>query len=133
MNPTTDIYAPRRAQERIRLAREAQESSEARRVRHGRFSGPFYAEVEEVLHAAGCVEVRCSYGGRPGIVRVDAEGMAHPVKRPRILRDDEVCEILQLAERVLRETRLYRAEVAWNRDPPVLYVATIPVQVGFGL
>lgn len=153
MNPSGDIYAHRRAQERERRVREAKESSEARRARRGRFSGPFYAEVEEVLHAAGCVEVRCSItthsrgvgdNGRswlryyPGIVTVRAEGFSVALNAGRLsppppLRDDQVCEILQQAERILRDTHLYRAEVAWNREPPVLYVATIPAMVGFGL
>jgi hypothetical protein len=81
--------------------------------------------VEDVLHAAGIVEVRM---GRRAPLSVHPEGIFG-----RALRDDEMCEIVQQAEQVLKATYAYRTHVTWDTDPPVLYMAAVPAMVGLGL
>lgn len=117
-----EAEAARLDAERWRIQQAASDAFDAYHSRRGKKKLPFRVEVEMVLHAHGAVEVAAYRDG------VYARGVFG-----RSLRDDEVCEILQQAERILRDTRLYRAEVAWNREPPVLYVAAIPAMVGFGL
>ena len=127
------IFAHKTGQQRAAMVEAArgavQQRAERQEASKGRRLPPevLYAVVEDVLHAAGCVEVRCMYK-RPGVVQVRAEGMLG-----RCLRDDEVCEVVQRAEGVLQATGEYRTHVTWDSEPPVLYVATVPLYVGLDL
>jgi hypothetical protein len=66
------------------------------------------------------------------------EGLSFPVSStrlsaPRSLRDDEVCEILTAADKALQAAGEWRTHVRWDAEPPVLYVAKMPVMVSLGL
>lgn len=130
-----DVYAHRREEQRAMLVRAAREAAQARADTRKKFTGPFYAEVEQVLHAAGCVEVRCLFYRR-GIVQVRAEGLSFPVSSTRlsasrILNADEAREIIRSAEEALKQpVGMWRTRVDWEKSPPVLYVAKVPVMMG---
>jgi hypothetical protein len=136
------IFAVRMDEHRAALVEAARQAmadqKEQQQTSRGRWTDnrPFYAKLEAVLHAAGCVEVRCMYK-LPGVVQVRAEGMLLSLgtrnATPLPLRDDQVCEIVQQAERVLKAAGGFRTHVAWDRDPPVLYVGRVPTLIGFGL
>ncbi len=116
--------------ERERIREAARERIDARKEQEGMRRGksapyPLRTQVEDVLHAAGVVEIRL---GMAVPLPVYADGTLG-----RALRDDQVCEIVQQAERVLKAAGGFRTHVAWDRDPPVLYVGRVPVLIGFGL
>lgn len=95
------------------------------RADDGRF---FWEEIRDVLWEAGVVETHAGFK-RPGIVSVRPERIPlAPVWLPQErLRPDRECEVLEEAQRVLTAAG-YRAEIAWDHDPPRLFCTTRPVE-----
>lgn len=104
------------------LARREEAAARRYRGRHGHGSAYFWEEVRDVLWADGMTKTHVGLAAR-GIVAVRADTLLVGEE----MRDDQVCEILEAAQRVLSGAG-YRAEVAWNRDPPRLYCAVRPVE-----
>ena len=105
------------------LVDAAKQRRAAAAQRRSKAHGPFYAEVEDVLHAAGCVEVQClPCRGVPGVVDVRPSGFDG-----RTLRDDETAEIVAHAERAL--AGVYRVQVDWDADVPHLRCTAVPVEL----
>jgi hypothetical protein len=81
-----------------------------------------WESIRDVLWAAGCVDTLARCVGL-GMVGVSALGI-----RGEGLRGERAVEVLAEAERILRGAG-YRVAVDWQRDPPRLYCAPVPLSV----
>lgn len=128
---------------RRQLVEGARARVAAQRGRKSRRTDPFFAEVEDVLHAAGLVETKAGCAA-PSVAAVRPAGVLHvsllrglhfvgwkPIPGSAVpghpLSEARQREVLEQAEKILSAAG-YRVGLNWNAQPPRLLVTTIPVQ-----